>query len=278
LASDLKIDPQYLNDIPDLKPSQNDVAVYNSSFARMPESEKTELKAIFAERGKLVQKHHADKKELLRLKYQWYMQDYMACVASIDENVGRLLNYLDSTGLSKNTIVMYTGDQGFYLGENGWFDKRWMYDVSMQAPLLMRWPGKIKAGSINSDQVQNIDFAPTMLDIAETAIPDWMQGISLKKQLLSNTPLQREYLYYHYYEYPIDHYVAPHLGVRSKNFKLVYFYTHNEWEFYDLKKDPTEQKNLIKSTAHAKEIARYKTILNQLRDQYDDHEVAGELK
>jgi len=279
LCTDLKIDPSYLDNIPELKPDNNEIRGYQASFNRIPIEEREALKAIYAERGKLVQQHYADKKQLLKLKYQWYMQDYMACVASVDENVGRLLDYLDKNNLAQNTLVMYTGDQGFYLGENGWFDKRWMYDVSMQAPLLMRWPGKIKAGSVNNDLVQNIDFAPTIMDVAGSTVPSWMQGISLKPLITGKQKqLPRNYLYYHYYEYPIDHYVLPHLGVRGENHKLVYFYTLNEWEFYDLKMDPTEQNNLINSSAHQDQIKKYKQELNKLRDQYNDHEQAGELK
>ena len=278
LCTDLKIDPAYLENIPELKPNDNEVRGYQASFNRIPLEEREALKAIYAERGKLVQQYYTDKKQFLKVKYQWYMQDYMACVASVDENVGKLLDYLDKNNLSQNTLVMYTGDQGFYFGENGWFDKRWMYDVSMQAPLLMRWPGKIKAGSVNNALVQNIDFAPTIMDAAGATVPSWMQGISLKPNITGKQKeLPRNYLYYHYYEYPIDHYVLPHLGVRGENHKLVYFYTLNEWEFYDLKKDPDEQKNLIHSANQQDLIKKYKQELLKLRDQYNDHEAAGEL-
>ena len=182
------------------------------------------MKAIFAERGKLLQKVKPMGRDLLKLKFQWYMQDYLACVASIDESVGQILRYLDESGLSENTMVIYTSDQGFYLGENGWFDKRFMYDVSMQTPLLVKWKGKIKAGSVNSSLVQTIDFASTMLDVAGVKIPDWMQGMSLKPILTGRqSALARKELYYRYYEYPIDHYVIHHLGIREKQFKLISF-------------------------------------------------------
>ena len=278
LCTDLKIDPIYLENIPEFKTTKEEAKEYASIFARIPEDERNAMKGIYAERGRLVQKYYTNKKKLLALKYQWYMQDYMACVSSIDENTGELLDYLDKNGLTNNTLVIYTGDQGFYLGENGWFDKRWMYDVSMGAPLLMRWPGKIKAGMISDELVQNIDFAPTMLDVAGVSIPSWMQGISLRAAMQdSKVKLLRSYLYYHYYEYPEDHHVAPHLGIRGKQYKLIYFYTYNEWELYDLVKDPSEQHNLIHSTKYASLVRRYKNELLKLRDQYDDHEVAGEL-
>jgi len=189
-----------------------------------------------------------------------------------------VLDYLDKNNLTNNTAVIYTSDQGFYLGENGWFDKRFAYDVSMGTPLLIKWPGHIKASSISNQLVQNIDFAPTILDIAGGKIPDWMQGISLKT-LLTGTKkvLDRKYLYYHYYEYVRDHTVIPHLAVRGEYYKLIYFYTVNEWELYDLKADPNEQKNIINNTAYAKTIAALKKELLKLRNEYDDHEPAGEL-
>lgn len=206
------------------------------------------------------------------------MQDYLACVASIDENVGRVLEYMDKNNLTKNTLLIYTGDQGMYLGENGWFDKRWMYDVSMQAPLLMRWPGQIKHGTINSNMVQTIDYAPTFLGAAGVPVPEWMQGINLVPLLTGKQKtLPRKNLYYHFYEYNADHTVLQHLGIRGERYKLIYFYTVNEWELYDLKTDPQEQKNLIRSAIHQKVLAQMKEELLKLRDKYDDHEPAGEL-
>jgi len=165
-----------------------------------------------------------------------------------------------------------------YLGENGWFDKRWMYDVSMQAPLLMRWPGVIKAGTVNKTMTQTIDYAPTMLDAAGIKAPEFMQGISFLAPILHKIKMApRNYLYYHFYEYKADHTVLEHLGVRGERYKLIYFYTVNEWELYDLKTDPQEQKNLIRSAGHQKILGQMKNELLKLRDQYDDHEPAGEL-
>ena len=206
------------------------------------------------------------------------MQDYLACVASIDENVGRVLQYLDKNKLSANTLLIYTGDQGMYLGENGWFDKRWMYDVSMQSPLMMRWPGKIKPGSVNSNMVQNIDYAPTFLGAAGIKAPASMQGINLVPNLTGQQKIiPRKYLYYHFYEYNADHTVLQHLGVRGERYKLIYFYPVNEWEFYDLKTDPQELNNLIRSPQHQRMVLQLKAELMKLRNQYDDHEPAGEL-
>jgi arylsulfatase A-like enzyme len=206
------------------------------------------------------------------------MQDYLACIASIDESIGRLLDYLDQKKLTGNTAVMYTSDQGFYLGENGWFDKRFAYDVSMQTPLLIRWPGHIKPNSVSNAMVQNIDFAPTILSIAGATIPASMQGINFQPILEGKQKnSSRKYLYYHYYEFVKDHTVIPHLAMRSEEYKLIYFYTVNEWELYDLKKDPAEQKNCIDSPAYQHIIPVLKKELNNLRDRYDDHEPAGEL-
>jgi arylsulfatase A-like enzyme len=279
LCSDLKVDPAYLMDIPELKPDSAQTAYYNSIMNRVPEAERNKYKEIYSERGKLLQRLKPTGKELLKYKFQWYMQDYLACVASIDENVGRILDYLDQKKLANSTAVMYTSDQGFYLGENGWFDKRFAYDVSMQTPLLIRWPGQIKAGTVSNTMVQNIDYAPTILGIAEVTIPTWMDGISLRSLATGKLKqLPRNYLYYHYYEFGRDHTVIPHVAVRGTDYKLIYFYNVNEWEMYDLKADPQEQKNLINSAKHQKTVALLKNELNKLRDQYNDHAVAGVLK
>jgi arylsulfatase A-like enzyme len=278
LSSDLKVDPTYLMDIPWLKPDSVEIAYYNAIMKRIPEADRKRIEEIYEERGKLIQQLKPQGRELLKWKYQWYMQDYMATVASIDENVGRVLNYLDSSGLTQNTLVIYTSDQGFYLGQNGWFDKRWMYDVSMRTPLLARWPGHIPEGTQTDELVQNIDYASTFLDVASVPIPAWMQGITLKPLLEEpKKKLKRDNLYYHFYEYKADHTVLEHLGIRGKRYKLIYFYTVNEWELYDLEEDPDEQHNLIHDAAYTKVIVKMKEELLKLRDQYDDHEPAGEL-
>jgi arylsulfatase A-like enzyme len=215
-----------------------------------------------------------DPKALTRLKYQWYMRDYLACIAGVDENVGRLLDYLSSSGLDTNTVVMYSSDQGFYLGEHGWFDKRFMYEESFRTPLLARWPGVIKPGSRNDDLVQNIDFAESFLDIAGAPIPDDMQGRSLVPLLKGRTPDDwRTSLYYHYYEYPAVHSVRRHEGVVTKRYKLIRFYGEDvpngeEWEFYDLQKDPSEMKSLYNDPEQAGRIAEMKKELQRLRESY----------
>lgn len=279
LSSDLKVDPVYLMDIPWLKPDSAEVAYYNSIFNRIPVADRQKIKDIYAIRGTILQEQRPQGNALLKLKYQWYMQDYLATAASVDEGVGKLLDYLDNSGLTQNTLIVYTSDQGFYLGQNGWFDKRWMYDVSMRTPLMARWPGHIKPGTTNRTMVQNIDYAPTFLDVAGISIPSSMQGISLKPILKDTRAMvSRNSLYYHFYEYNADHTVLQHLGVRTERYKLIYFYTVNEWQLYDLKNDPTEQKNLIRNKQYTDVLANMKKELLRLRDHYDDHEKAGELK
>jgi arylsulfatase A-like enzyme len=277
LSNDLKVDPEYLAGIPGLEAVDADINYYNVLLNRVPQEERARMKEIYAERGKLIRELQPSGNELLKFKYQWYMQDYVACVASVDENVGRVLDYLDNNSLTENTIVIYTSDQGFYLGENGWFDKRFMYDVSMQTPLMIRWPARVKKGQKTAALVQNIDYAPTILDLAGIDIPDWMQGLSLVP-ILSGQNIQRNELYYHYYEFVRDHTVIPHLGIRDEKYKLIYFYTVEEWELYDLEADPTEQNNLVRSKSSQAVLNSMKEKLLRLRILYDDHEPAGELK
>lgn len=210
--------------------------------------------------------------ELVIWKYQHYMRDYLNCVRSVDEQVGRLLNYLDSTGLSKNTIVIYTSDQGFWLGQRGWFDKRFMYDQSMRTPLLVKWPGKVKPGTKVNSLVQNIDLAPTLLDLVGQPVPKDMQGVSLKQPLLSGKPLARNTLYYRYYEYPQPHRVMPHYGVRTATHKLIYFPMVKEFELYDLKADPAELKNLATDPANAILLAEMQALLKKTQLVYGDKE------
>jgi arylsulfatase A-like enzyme len=211
--------------------------------------------------------------DLVRWKYQRYAKDYLRCVAAVDDNVGRVLDYLDETGLADNTIVIYTSDQGWYLGEHGWFDKRWMYRESFRTPLVVRWPGGTKPGSVSDDLVMNLDFAETFLDAAGAEIPADMQGRSLKKVLAGETPDDwRKSVYYHYYEFPGAHSVRRHYGVRTDRYKLIYFYEPevNEWELYDLEKDPQEMKSVYDDPAYASVVKEMKAELQRLRDHYRD--------
>ncbi|MCF8361602.1 MAG: sulfatase, partial [Prolixibacteraceae bacterium] len=187
-----------------------------------------------------------DDTEKMRWKYQRYMQDYLACISSVDDNVGRVLDYLDETGLDENTIVVYTSDQGFYLGEHGWFDKRFAYNESFKTPLLVRWPNVIEPGITNDEMVQNLDFAQTFLEAAGITATDDMQGESLMPLLKGeNEKWTRDAVYYHYYEYPGIHMVKRHYAIVTKEYKLIHFYYDvDEWELYDREKDPHEMKNV----------------------------------
>ncbi|MFA6128275.1 MAG: sulfatase [Bacteroidales bacterium] len=206
-------------------------------------------------------------KDLALWKYQRYLEDYLACIQSVDDQVGRLLDYLKKNGLDKNTLVVYTSDQGFYLGEHGWFDKRFMYEESFRTPLLMKFPGQIKPGSISEDMVQNIDFAPTFLRMAGLPVPDSLQGLSM----LDGE--KRQAIYYHYYEYPGVHAVKRHYGIRTNRFKLMHFYQDiDEWEFYDLEKDPHEMNNLYNDPSCSEKIKELKSGLIELQKKYQDEE------
>jgi arylsulfatase A-like enzyme len=215
-----------------------------------------------------------NEREKMIWKYQRYMQDYLGCISSVDDNVGRLLDYLDEEGLSENTIVVYTSDQGFYLGEHGWFDKRFIYDESFKTPLLVRWPGVVKAGSVNDEMVQNLDFAQTFLDAAGIDAPSDMQGESIMPLLSGNTDeWTRDAVYYHYYEYPSVHMVKRHYGIVTKEYKLAHFYYDvDEWELYDRLKDPMEMNNVYNDPEYADIVKEMKERLKDLRVKYKDSE------
>ena len=228
----------------------------------------------FDARKEWFEKTQPKGRALLKWKYQTYMKDYMRCTWGVDESVGRILDALDEKGLTENTIVMYCSDQGFYMGEHGWFDKRFMYEESFRTPLIARWPGKIKPGSINADLVQNIDFAETFLELAGAPIPEDMQGKSLVPLLEGNTPTDwRDSLYYHYYEYPGAHSVRRHEGVFDGRWKLIKFYGRDvpdgeEWELYDVKNDPSEMNNIYSNPEYRSKIESMKTELASLKEQY----------
>jgi len=213
-------------------------------------------------------------RELVLWKYQRYMNDYLACIKSVDESVGRVLDYLKKNGLDKNTIVVYTSDQGFYLGEHGWFDKRFMHEESYRTPLLWYWPGVTKAGSVNKGMVSNLDFGETFLDAAGVKIPAEMQGVSMKPVLAEKTPGNwRKEHYYHYYAFPDVHSVKRHYGVSTERYKLMHFYYNiDEWELFDLKTDPQEMKNVYNEPAYASIRAIMHQKLDSIRTVYKDND------
>ncbi|HPD46446.1 MAG TPA: sulfatase-like hydrolase/transferase [Anaerohalosphaeraceae bacterium] len=237
--------------------------------------------AAYEPKNKAFTEANLQGKDLVRWKYQRYIKDYLRCIASIDENVGRVLDYLDEAGLADNTLVFYTSDQGFYLGDHGWFDKRFMYEESLRMPLVARLPGSIRPGSVSADMIQNLDFAPTFLDYAGVEIPAEMQGRSFRKILEGRTPADwRESIYYHYYEYPAVHAVKRHYGVRTLRYKLIhYYYDIDAWELYDLKNDPQELKNVYDDPQYAGVAKEMKAQLQQLRKLYgDSDELARQLR
>ena len=205
------------------------------------------------------------------LKYQRYMQDYLACVQSVDDNVGRLLDYLDQSGLAANTIVIYTSDQGFFLGDHGLFDKRFMYEESIKMPFLVRWPGVTKAGSVQAAMAINPDFAPTFMELAGLPVPADMQGRSLVPLLKGEHPADwRASWYYRYYHDPGDHNTRAHYGVRTDTHKLIYFWKKDQWEMYDLAKDPAELHNIYQDPAQADTVAKLKQELLRLKKELKD--------
>ncbi|MDP4223076.1 MAG: sulfatase [Bacteroidota bacterium] len=212
--------------------------------------------------------------DLTRYKYQRYLQDYLACIAGVDKSVGKILDFLKKTGLDKNTIVIYASDQGFYLGEHGWFDKRWMFEESYRTPLIVEWPGVIKPGSVSNDMVSNIDLPETFLEIAGVKIPSDMQGRSMVPVLKGKTPSNwRKEHYYHYYEYPGSHMVRRHYGISTERYKLIhYYYDIDEWELYDLKADPRELKDVYNDPAYTQVKKYLHKRLNALMKQFGDSE------
>ncbi len=214
--------------------------------------------------------------DLVRWKYQRYAKNYLRCVRGVDDSVGRLLKYLEENDLEDNTVVVYSSDQGFYVGDHGWYDKRWMYEESLKMPLVIKWPGNTAPGSVNSNLVQNLDYAETFLQMAGAEIPSDMQGRSLVPLLRGEKVSDwRTSLYYHFYEYPSVHMCPKHNGVRNERYKLIQIYEFGEWEFYDLLKDPDELNNVYGDPAYQKEVAMMKSELERLRVHYKDETVTG---
>jgi len=209
-------------------------------------------------------------KDVVRWKYQRYVKDYLRCVRSVDDSIGTVLDYLKESGLAENTVVMYSSDNGWYLGEHGWFDKRWMYEESLKTPLLVRWPGVVAPGSVNRDIVSNLDFAETFLEVAGVPVPADMQGRSLVSTLKGTTPGDwRKSFYYHYYEFPGPHDVARHYGVTDGQFKLIHYYEKGEWELFDLAKDPNEGRSEYSNPEYATKLASLQGELGRLRKEFD---------
>jgi arylsulfatase A-like enzyme len=263
----------------DLKMYKDKSKMKSTGLSRMDESQMAEWNKVY---DPIIQKFYGSEltgNDLIRFKYQRYMQDYLACIAAVDKSVGKVLDYLKESGLDKNTVVIYASDQGFYLGEHGWFDKRWMFEESYRTPLLISWPGVTKPGSINKDMVSNVDFAETMLDMAGVKVPADMQGMSMVPILKGKTPSTwRKEHYYHYYEYPAVHSVKRHYGISTERYKLIHFYYDiDEWELFDLQKDPQEMKNVYNDPAYSKVKADLHKRLKNLIIKYKDTEALSSL-
>ncbi|WP_434800425.1 sulfatase family protein [Bacteroides fragilis] len=247
-------------------------SLYQRFLGRMDEGQRAAWDKFY---GPLIDdfyKQNLSGKELANWKFQRYMRDYMKTVKSLDDNVGRVLDYLEKKGLLDNTLVVYTSDQGFYMGEHGWFDKRFMYEESMRTPLIMRMPkGFDRRGDI-TEMVQNIDYAPTFLELAGAPVPADIQGVSLLPLLKGEQPKDwRKALYYHFYEYPAEHMVKRHYGVRTERYKLIHFYNDiNWWELYDMQADPTEMHNLYGQKEYEPVVKELKEQMLQLQEQYND--------
>ena len=205
---------------------------------------------------------------LVRWKYQRFIKDYMRAVAGIDDNVGRILADLERTGLDRNTVIIYSSDQGFFLGDHGWFDKRWMYEESIRTPLLVRWPGVVKAGTMANALVMNLDYAQTILDLAGVPAAPEMQGLSFRPLLAGQAYRERDAIYYQYFEYPGWHMVQRQYGVRDRRYKLIHYYEVAKWELFDLERDPHELHNVYGERAYRGVENRMKQKLADLREQY----------
>ena len=214
-------------------------------------------------------------KDRTRWRYQRYVKDYLRVIREVDDEVGKMISYLKRENLLENTIIIYAGDQGFFLGENGWFDKRWIYEESMRMPLIVHWPDGIEAGSVNKDLVQNLDLAPTILDLAGAEIPKTMQGQSMVPLLRGEQPNDwRDAVYYHYYEGPDVgggwHSVARHYGVRTNRYTLAYYPAYDEWELFDLKTDPEQIQSVYGDPEYAEIQQELKNKIDDLQERYED--------
>lgn len=243
------------------------------SYKRLTPEQRAKFDAYYKPIEEDFLKRNLKGKALIEWKYQRYMHDYVSTAVSLDNSIGELMDYLDKNGLRENTVVMYTSDQGFYLGEHGWFDKRFMYEESFKTPLIIRYPPMVKPGTKNNDLVQNIDFAPTFLDLANVPIPAAIQGESLLPLLQKKvTKKWRDYVYYHYYEWG-EHSVIPHFGIKTKRYKLIRFYQiKDNWELYDLSKDPKEMDNIYGKKGTEKVTKMLKEKLSKAITKYEDKE------
>jgi arylsulfatase A-like enzyme len=275
-GGDSKIPPEVMDELGIPETSNWDKRAFNNTVGRMTPEQRAAWDAVYDPMIEDFRNRFPTMtdREKMQWRYQRYMQDYLGSIAAVDDGVGRLLDYLDEKGLAENTLVIYTSDQGFYLGEHGWFDKRFIYDESFKTPLLAKWPGVIQPGSASDQMVQNLDFAQTFLDVAGIKAPSDMQGESLVPLLKGEEQdWDREAVYYHYYEYPAVHMVKRHYGIVTREYKLAHFYDDvDEWELYDRHKDPLEMQSVYDDPAYAEVVKDLKAKLADLRIKYKDSE------
>ena len=275
-AGDSKLRPEVLDELGITPASDWDKQAMQNKYDRFTKEQLAAWNAVYDPIIEDFKERYPgmDEAAQMRWKYQRYMQDYLGCIAAVDESVGTLLDYLDEAGLAENTVVVYTSDQGFFLGEHGWFDKRFIYNESFKTPLLIRWPGVVEPGSTSDQMVQNLDFAQTFLEMAGIEAPSDMQGESMVPLLKGDIKgWDRDAVYYHYYEYPAVHMVKRHYGIVTREYKLVHFYYDvDEWELYDRRKDPMEMKNEYNNPAYADVVSEMKEKLAKLRVKYGDSE------
>jgi len=275
-AGDSKLYPEVMDEL-GIEPASNwDKRAMQNALDRFTEEQRAAWDEVYGPINEEFKKIYPGmtEKELMSWRYQRYMQDYLGSIAAVDDGVGTLLDYLEEQGLDENTIVVYTSDQGFYLGEHGWFDKRFIYDESFKTPLLVRWPGVVEPGSTNDQMVQNMDFAQTFLEAAGIEAPGDMQGESIVPLLKGeDEKWDRDAVYYHYYEYPSVHMVKRHYGVVTREYKLAHFYYDvDEWELYDRLKDPMELQNEYDNPEYAEVVKDLHAKLADLRVKYKDSE------
>lgn len=233
-----------------------------------------------AKAGEIVQPKGMTNEEGKKWRYQNYIKDYLACVKSVDDNIGRVLTYLKENNLEENTVIVVTSDQGFYLGDHGFFDKRFIYEESLRMPFMVKYPERIKAGSVNEDIITNIDFAPTLLELAGITTTQKMQGTSFVPVLEGNTPNNwQDAMYYHYYEFPFWHHVQPHYGIRTQKYTLAHFYYNIDvWELYDLEKDPNQMNNIYNDPNYASTITELKAKLKNLMIKYENDKSLADFR
>ena len=248
--------------------------LYQSYLGRLDPEDRAVYDAFYKGLTDDFYSRNLEGEELAEFKFQRYMRDYAKVLKSLDDNVGRVLDYLKEAGLDKNTLVVYTSDQGFYMGEHGWFDKRFMYEESMHTPLIMRLPKGFDRRGVVTEMVQNIDFAPTFLELAGAEVPEDMHGVSLVPLMKGESPADwRKSLFYHFYEYPAEHMVMRHFGIRTERYKLIRFYGDGEfYELYDLENDPAELHNLYGQPEYDELADSLKVELAGLREKYGDTE------